>query len=277
MDWRGRRQSGNVDDRRGMGGKMVAGGGILGVIVLVVSLLMGGDPGQLLNQLPGQTQTMSAEEQAIDDERAAFVRTVLAETEDVWGQYFQQQGQQYSPPTLVMFRGATQSACGSASSASGPFYCPLDADVYIDLSFYDQLRNQFGAEGEGAMAYVIAHEVGHHIQNLMGITDKMQQMRGQVSQEEYNEYSVRLELQADFLAGVWAHYDAKRGVWQNVDSRSALQAAAAIGDDAIQRRTQGHVVPESFTHGTSEQRMEWFMKGFETGDVSQGDTFNSGL
>ena len=257
---------------------MVAGGGILGVIALVVSLLMGGDPGQILNQLPGQGGgPMSAEEQAVDDERAAFVKTVLAETEDIWTAYFREQGQQYQPPTMVLFRGATQSGCGSASSASGPFYCPLDGGVYIDLSLYDQLRGQFGAEGEGAMAYVIAHEVGHHIQNLMGITDKMQQMRGRVSQEEYNEYSVRLELQADFLAGVWAHYDQKRGVWQNVDTRSALEAAAAIGDDAIQKRTQGHVVPESFTHGTSEQRMFWFTKGLQTGDVSQGDTFNAAL
>ena len=277
MPWRARRQSGNVDDRRGLGGPIAVGGGLIGIIVLVLNMLLGGgDMGDLMNQLPGgQSQPMSQEAEAVDEERAAFVRTVLAETEDVWTEYFRQQGQQYQLPTLVMFRGATQSACGSASSASGPFYCPADGDVYIDLSFYDQLRNQFGAEGEGAMAYVIAHEVGHHIQNLMGITDKMQQMRGRVSQEEYNEYSVRLELQADFLAGVWAHYDAKRGVWQNVDSESALRAAAAIGDDAIQKRTQGHVVPESFTHGTSEQRMYWFNKGLQSGDISQGDTFSA--
>jgi predicted metalloprotease len=275
MLWKGRRESGNVDDRRGMAGPVAIGGGLLGVIALVINLLMGGDPGQIINQQRTQSGPASGQEQAVDEERASFVKTVLAETEDVWNEYFQKSGQDYQEPKLVLFRGATESGCGSAQSAMGPHYCPADGVVYIDLGFYDQLASEYGATGEGAMAYVIAHEVGHHIQNLMGITDKMNQMRQRMSEEEFNQYSVRLELQADFLAGVWAKYDQQRGVWQNVDVQSAMSAAEAVGDDKIQERTRGHVVPESFTHGTAEQRMRWFMKGYETGDINQGDTFNA--
>jgi predicted metalloprotease len=273
MQWQGRRESGNIDDRRGFsGGSIAAGGGILGVIALVINLLLGGDPGQV--QMPTQNQPMSQQEQAMDEQRAKFVRVVLAETEDVWTEYFNKIGKTYRAPTLVMFRNSTRSACGSASAASGPFYCPGDREVYIDLSFYDELENRFGAAGEGAMAYVIAHEIGHHIQKLLGISDKVDRLRQQLSEEEFNKYSVKLELQADFLAGVWAHYDQKRGVWENKDAESALNAAHAIGDDALQKQAQGYVVPESFTHGSSQQRMYWFNKGYQSGDINQGDTFN---
>lgn len=273
MQWQGRRESGNIDDRRGVsGGSIAAGGGILGVIALVIKLLLGGDPSQV--QMPSQNQPMNGQEQQADDQRSHFVRVVLAETEDVWTDYFNKMGQTYTKPTLVLFRNSTRSACGSASAATGPFYCPGDQEVYIDLSFYDELDNRFGASGEGAMAYVIAHEIGHHIQKLMGISDKIDRLRQRLSEEEFNKYSVKLELQADFLAGVWAHYDQQRGVWENKDAQSALNAANAIGDDRLQKQAQGYVVPESFTHGTSAQRMYWFKKGYETGDIKQGDTFN---
>ena len=276
MRWIGGRQSSNVDDRRGVSaGGIAAGGGIIGVIVLVLNLLLGGgggtDDGSIPIQLPGQTQQMTPEEKAADDERANFVRVVLGYTEDVWNQLITQ----YQEPTLVLFRGAVQSACGTASSASGPFYCPGDHQVYIDLSFYQELGQRFGAPGDFAMAYVIAHEVGHHIQKLSGTSDKMARLRQQVSGEEYNKYSVMLELQADFLAGVWAHHAQRMmNILEAGDIDEALNAANAIGDDRLQKESQGYVVPESFTHGTSKQRIYWFKKGFETGDVKQGDTFN---
>jgi len=275
MRWIGGRQSSNVDDRRGLSaGGIAAGGGIIGVIVLVLNLLLGGggtEDGSIPIQLPGQTQEMSPEEKAADDERAKFVTVVLGYTEDVWNQLLTQ----YQEPTLVLFRGAVQSACGTASSASGPFYCPGDHQVYIDLSFYQELGQRFGAPGDFAMAYVIAHEVGHHIQKLLGTSDKMARLRQQVSGEEYNKYSVMLELQADFLAGVWAHHAQRMmNILEAGDIDEALNAANAIGDDRLQKESQGYVVPESFTHGTSKQRIYWFKKGFETGDVKQGDTFN---
>ena len=275
MRWIGGRQSSNVDDRRGVSaGGIAAGGGIIGVIVLVLNLLLGGggtEDGSIPIQLPGQTQEMSPEEKAADDERAKFVTVVLGYTEDVWNQLLTQ----YQEPTLVLFRGAVQSACGTASSASGPFYCPGDHQVYIDLSFYQELGQRFGAPGDFAMAYVIAHEVGHHIQKLLGTSDKMARLRQQVSGEEYNKYSVMLELQADFLAGVWAHHAQRMmNILEAGDIDEALNAANAIGDDRLQKESQGYVVPESFTHGTSQQRIYWFKKGFETGDVKQGDTFN---
>lgn len=280
MRWIGGRQSSNVDDRRGLSaGGIAAGGGIIGVIVVILNMLLGGgggDEGSIPIQLPGQTQQMSAEEQAADDERAKFVTVVLGYTEDVWNQLLSQ----YQEPKLVLFRGQVQSACGFASSASGPFYCPGDRQVYIDLSFYQELGQRFGAPGDFAMAYVIAHEVGHHIQQLLGTSDKMARLRQQVSREEYNKYSVMLELQADFLAGVWAHHvqQIKTPDMQNViepgDIEEALNAANAIGDDRLQKEGQGYVVPESFTHGTSQQRIFWFKKGFQTGDLRQGDTFN---
>lgn len=277
MLWQGRRGSSNVEDRRGVsGGQVAVGGGILGVIALVINFLLGGDGSQLPQQLPNQNAPLSAEEQAADDQRAQFVKVVLAETEDVWNTLFQQSGKNYAEPTLVLFSGGTQSACGSASSATGPFYCPGDQKVYIDLSFYQDLQSRFQAPGDFAMAYVIAHEVGHHIQNLLGISDKVHQMRQQVSEGEYNKYSVMLELQADFLAGVWAHHTQKmKNILQEGDIEEALTAANAIGDDRLQKQAQGYVVPESFTHGTSQQRMYWFKKGYETGDMNQGDTFNS--
>ena len=277
MRWQGRRESSNVEDRRGIsGGQVAVGGGILGVIALVINFLLGGDVSQLPQQLPNQNAPISAEEQAADDQRAQFVKVVLAETEDVWNTLFQQAGKNYAEAGLVLFSGGTQSACGSASSATGPFYCPGDQKVYIDLSFYQDLQRRFQAPGDFAMAYVVAHEVGHHVQNLLGISDKVHQLRQQVSEEEFNKYSVMLELQADFLAGVWAHHTQKmKNILEEGDIEEALGAANAIGDDRLQKEAQGYVVPESFTHGTSQQRMYWFKKGFQTGDMNQGDTFNS--
>ncbi len=278
MRWIGGRESSNVDDRRGIGaGGIAVGGGILGAIVLVLQLLLGGGggDGQLPVQIPGQSQEMTAEEKAADEERAKFVKVVLGYTEDVWNQLFAQQGSQYQEPTLVLFRGGVQSACGAASSASGPFYCPGDQELYIDLSFYQELEQRFQAPGDFAMAYVVAHEVGHHIQKLLGTSDKMARLRQQVSGEEYNKYSVMLELQADFLAGVWAHHAQQmKNILEPGDIEEALNAANAIGDDRLQKESQGYIVPESFTHGTSQQRIYWFKKGFQTGDMRQGDTFN---
>ena len=277
MLWQGRKGSTNVEDRRGVsGGQVAVGGGILGVIALVLNFLLGGDVSQLPQQLPNQNAPVSAEQKAADDQRAQFVGVVLQDTEDVWNTLFQQAGKNYEEPPLVLFSGVTQSACGTASSASGPFYCPGDRKVYIDLSFYEDLQRRFEAPGDFAMAYVIAHEVGHHVQNLLGISGKVQQMRQQVSEAEYNKYSVMLELQADFLAGVWAHHAQKtKQILEEGDIEEALTAANAIGDDRLQKQSQGYIVPESFTHGTSQQRMYWFKKGFQSGDMNQGDTFNS--
>ena len=252
---------------------MMIGGGVLGVIALVINFLMGGEIDISQIQQQGGAP-MSQQEQAAQEELAQFVSVILAETEDVWNSVFSQQGADYPEPTLVMFNRATQSGCGFASSASGPFYCPADRKVYIDLSFYNELKNRFGADGDFAMAYVIAHEVGHHIQTVTGTSEKVQQLRQRLSEEEYNRYSVALELQADFLAGVWAHHEQKmKNTLEPGDLEEALRAAAAIGDDQIQMKNQGYTVPESFTHGTSEQRMYWFKRGYETGDISQGNTF----
>ena len=278
MLWQGRQGSSNVEDRRGIsGGGLAVGGGIIGVIVLLINFFLGGgDPSTLPQTIPGgEGRQLSAEEKAADDERAQFVSVVLKETEDVWNNLFQNMGKNYEEPTLVLFRDAVQSACGGASSASGPFYCPGDHKLYIDLSFHEELQNRFKAAGDFALAYVIAHEVGHHIQTLLGTSQKMARLRQQVSEQEYNRYSVMLELQADFLAGVWAHHTQKKNLLESGDIDEALAAANAIGDDRLQRQAQGHVIPESFTHGTSEQRMYWFKKGYQTGDVSQGDTFNA--
>ena len=280
MLWKGRRGSTNVDDRRGVsGGGIAAGGGIIGLIIyLVVQFMGGGDSTQAPPTLPGisQSKELSPEEKAAEDERAEFVRVVLAETEDVWNKLYSGQGNQYQEPTMVLFRDAVQSACGSASAAMGPFYCPGDQKVYIDLSFYQDLQTRFNAPGDFAMAYVIAHEVGHHIQNLNGISQKMSRLRQQVSETEYNRYSVMVELQADFLAGVWAHHAQKmKNILEPGDIEEALSAANAIGDDRLQKETQGYVVPDAFTHGSSAQRMYWFKKGYQTGDVNQGDTFSA--
>lgn len=291
MKWIGRRQSGNVDDRRGsrgggrgfggFGGSGIPGGlfskgGIVVVIIIVVVAWIGGvNPLQLLQQAndgggnysTDQSYTPTSSEQ----ELAQFVRVVLADTEDVWNKEFSD----YRELTLVMFTDYVQSACGNASAATGPFYCPADEKVYIDLSFYNDLRNKFGAPGDFAQAYVIAHEVGHHIQHIMGISDKVHNMRSSQSESEINEMSVRLELQADFLAGMWAHYaDEMNNILDPGDIEEALTAASAIGDDRLQQQTQGRVTPDSFTHGTSAQRMKWFKKGYETGDMKQGDTFS---
>ena len=283
MRWKGRRQSTNVDDRRGgggMGGRQVAvGGGCVTVVILILALLFAENPLQVLQQVQPQLQEQPQTTQAPtgqEDELSSFVKVVLADTEDVWNRLFAQSGSRYQEPRLVIFPGSTRSACGFASAASGPFYCPADQQVYIDLSFYGELKRRFQAPGDFAMAYVIAHEVGHHVQNLMGITDQVHELRGRLPEAEYNKYSVRLELQADFFAGVWAHHAQKMNdILQEGDIEEALTAANAIGDDTIQKRSQGYVVPDGFTHGTSEQRMRWFRKGFQTGDLSQGDTFEA--
>jgi predicted metalloprotease len=277
MLWKGRRQSSNVDDRRGMSGKGIAvGGGLVGLIVYLVSMLFNGDPSQLAMPGAGPETPMSSEQQALDDERAAFVKVVLAETEDVWNKIFADMGEKYEEPQLVLFRDGVHSACGSASAAVGPFYCPADRSVYIDLSFYEDLQNRFNAPGDFTMAYVIAHEVGHHIQNLMGVSAKMEDLRSRLSEKEYNRYSVMQELQADFFAGVWAHHaHAMDTILETGDIEEALNAAHAIGDDQLQKRSQGYIVPDAFTHGTSAQRMYWFKKGFESGDIREGDTFSA--
>ncbi|MDQ3845969.1 MAG: zinc metallopeptidase [Bacteroidota bacterium] len=282
MLWRGGRESGNVEDRRGVsGGQIAVGGGVLGVIALILNFLLGGDPSQIPQVPNSSPQTQTTQRSAHEEELASFVKHVLAFTEDVWNKQLPKQANlNYQEPTLVMFTQTVQSGCGVASAQSGPFYCPADRKLYIDLSFYDELQNRFGAPGDFAMAYVIAHEVGHHIQTLLGISRKMAQIRQQVSQGEYNQYSVRMELQADFLAGVWAHYMQGQTingqpVLERGDIEEALNAANAIGDDRLQKQAQGYVVPESFTHGSSRQRMYWFKKGFDTGDLNQGDTFKS--
>ena len=277
MRWSGRRESGNVEDRRGMAPRMAMGGG-LGLIVLVVALLLGKNPGEILNNLPTQTQQVSNEPVEVsphEEELRHFVGVVLGDTEEIWGQLFAKSGATYRQPKVVLFTGQVESACGLASTASGPFYCPGDENVYLDLSFFDELSQRFGAKGDFAAAYVIAHEIGHHVQKQLGITDKIDAMRGRVSEEEYNQMSVRLELQADFLAGVFAHYEQESlNVIEPGDIDEALNAASSIGDDRLQKMSQGYVVPDAFTHGTSAQRNEWFRRGFETGDMNQGDTFS---
>ncbi len=277
MRWLGGRESSNVDDRRGMstGGGVAIGGGIIGVIFLVIKLFLGGGDSSDQVQLPGQTQELTPEQKAAQDEKVKFVKVVLGYTEDVWDSLFNANGKEYIKPRLEIFSNSIESACGMASSATGPFYCPGDQEVYIDLSFYQELEDRFQAPGDFAEAYVIAHEVGHHIQKLLGISDKMDRLRQQLSEGEYNKYSVKLELQADFFAGVWAHHAQRMmNILEAGDIDEALNAANAIGDDRLQKESQGYVVPESFTHGTSKQRMYWFKKGFDTGDMNQGDTFH---
>lgn len=276
MQWRGRRESGNIEDRRGITGGHVAFGGIGGLIVAAIVYFLGGNPSQVLQQQPDQS-TQTAVPGSADDSLRNFVGVVLADTEDVWDSLFTSMHKTYIKPKLVLFSGETQAACGEANSATGPFYCPSDQKVYVDLSFFNELSNRFGASGGNfAEAYVIAHEVGHHVQDLLGIMDKVDQHRSlQGSNTGANSLSVKLELQADFLAGVWAHYDQQmKHVINESDINDALSAASAVGDDRLQKETQGTVTPDSFTHGTSAERMYWFKKGFTTGDISQGDTFN---
>ena len=276
MRWQGRRQSDNVEDRRGRasGGVLIGGGA--GLVILVVALLFGADPRALLQQM--QTMDTSAPaERAPDpeqDELAQFTSVILAETEDVWNAEFARMGRQYVEPNLVLFSDRVESACGLAGAAIGPFYCPGDQKIYLDLSFFAVMRDRLDAPGDFAQAYVIAHEVGHHVQKLLGITDQVNAMRRGMSEAEANELSVRLELQADFLAGLWAHHTEKmRPILERGDIDEALNAASMIGDDALQRRARGEVVPDAFTHGTSEQRVRWFRRGLESGDFSRGDTF----
>ena len=276
MKWTGRRQSGNVEDRRGMRpGRMAVGGGLGTIVVLIIAALFGADPRDLIKNVPQQQTQESVPVDPAQEPMKEFVSVVLADTEDIWGQIFAQQNAQYQKPWVVLYSEAVESACGFATAATGPFYCPPDQKVYIDLSFFDELKSRFGASGDFAIAYVVAHEIGHHVQNMMGLTDQVHNMQGQVSQEEYNQMSVRLELQADFLAGVWAHHAQSRlNIIEPGDIDEAIGAAAAVGDDRIQKQTRGYVVPDAFTHGTSAQRVAWFKRGFQSGDLSQGDTFN---
>src|SRR5436190_3586124 len=278
MRWQGERESENIEDRRGMGGRGIAiGGGLGGVIVLLLALLFGADPGQLLQQSPqGDEGTQTS--RSVNPQEAEvrkFVGVVLAQTEDAWSGIFRQMGKEYRKPTLVLFSDRTDSGCGTAASATGPFYCPQDEKLYIDLSFFRELRTRFRAPGDFAIAYVVAHEVGHHVQKQLGMMDQMNSARRRGREEGANGASVRLELQADFLAGVWARYVQNRGIVETGDVEEALGAASAVGDDRLQRQAQGYAVPDSFTHWTSAQRARWFRKGLETGDLRQGDTFSA--
>jgi predicted metalloprotease len=275
MRWFGGRESDNVEYSSGGGSGKLIGGGIGTLIIAAIVYLLGGNPMQLLQS--GATQGEEQTYQKTDEQKDQtdhFVHVILAETEDVWTALFSDMGKEYQKPKLIIFPGSVQSACGFASSATGPFYCPADQKVYLDKSFFDELTNRFGAPGDFANAYVIAHEVGHHVQYLLGTSDKFERMRRGMSKTEANRLSVMMELQADFYAGVWAHYVNKtEKVVEEGDIEAALNAANAIGDDRLQKETQGTVVPDAFTHGTSQQRMFWFRKGYETGDLRQGDTF----
>ncbi|WP_439504777.1 KPN_02809 family neutral zinc metallopeptidase [Sediminibacterium sp.] len=275
MRWMGNRESNNVEDRRGGGSGLIAGGGIGTIIIGLLYILLGGDPAVVVNQVIQQTPQVSTKTTSAEEEKlASFTKVVLAYTEDVWDSIYNERGEIYEAPKLVLFTQQTQSGCGFASDASGPFYCPADKKVYIDLSFFKELSERFNAPGEFAMAYVIAHEVGHHIQQLNGTAAAVQQMKSKLSEKEYNQLSVKLELQADFLAGVWAHHANRlRNILEQGDIEAALNAANAIGDDRLQQQQQGYIVPDAFTHGTSKQRMYWFKKGFETGDPFKGNTF----
>jgi uncharacterized protein len=285
MKWIGRRQSDNVEDRRGMsgGGKAIIGGGAIGIVILLLQLF-GGETGQTIGNILQQTngqqsqqteQTESRPLTASEQKEGEFVTTLLADNEDVWAKIFQENRLQFEAPKLVLFSGQVETACGGASSASGPFYCPGDRKVYMDMAFFEELRTRFGAQGgDFAVAYVLAHEYGHHIQTLLGTSAKMRQMQEGKSEAEANKLSVALELQADFYAGLWTHYnEAQNKMLEPGDIEEALSAAQAVGDDAIQSKMQGQVVPDSFTHGSSEQRMHWFMKGYKSGDINQGNTF----
>lgn len=278
MRWDNRRKSSNVEDRRGSGvaGKSIMGGG-LGILIFIIYSLMGGNPGDLINDPsilnPGNNNEYIETKE--DREMADFVSVILADTEDVWSDIFLEIGYEYRQPNLVLFTDRVESACGIAGSATGPFYCPGDEKLYIDLSFFHELRDRFKAPGDFAMAYVVAHEVGHHVQTQLGVTKQMQEIRQQVSQSEYNQYSVRFELQADYLAGVWANRVKGMGYLEEGDLEEALNAASAIGDDRIQKQAQGYTNPDSFTHGTSKQRQTWFYKGYTTGNLDNWDTFNN--
>ncbi len=280
MRWENEERSQNVEDRRGMtASRGVVGGGIGTVVIVLVALYFGVDPSTILQSVPESgLPPMTQEQQQNDgkDQMAEFVSVVLADTEKTWHGLFRSYGKTYEEPTLVLFTEAVQSACGSAQAAMGPFYCPGDHKVYIDLGFFEDLKSRFHAPGDFAQAYVIAHEVGHHVQNLLGISEKVQSTMQRVSKAEANRVSVKVELQADCLAGVWGyHADRSRGLLETGDLEEALGAASAIGDDRIMRQTRGTVVPDAFTHGTSEQRVSWFRRGFESGDINQCNTFEA--
>lgn len=280
MRWENRRRSSNVVDRRRSGGSGAkVGGGLATVVLVVLYLFFGGDSKEITNKVkqqfqPNQTTTnrqLTPAEQKMGD----FVSVVLADTEDVWHELFRREGLTYREPKLVLFSSATQSACGFAQSATGPFYCPADEIIYIDLDFLQAMQRQLGAPGDFAIAYVLAHEVGHHVQKLKGVLNKVHGLKGQVGKTEYNRYQVKLELQADFLAGVWAHHAQRtKNILEQGDIEEGINAASAVGDDRIQEKTRGYVVPDSFTHGSARQRSYWFLKGFKTGDTRKGDTFS---
>lgn len=286
MQWTNRRQSSNVEDMRGAGGmgRLVPAGGIGTLLLGLAIYFLGGDPSVVLNS--GQSPSSSGPSTSINrsgnpaaggrlDSGKQFVSVVLADTEDVWGELFRQSGRTYRNPKLVLFSGQVRSACGVAGASAGPFYCPNDEKLYIDLAFFEELRSRFGAPGDFAQAYVIAHEVGHHVQKQLGTMDKVQSYQERGDKALANKLSVGLELQADYYAGVWAHYAQKRGILDPGDIEEALNAASAVGDDRLQRERQGYVVPDSFTHGTSQQRAEWFNRGFKSGDIRQGNTFEA--
>jgi len=281
MRWETGRRSDNVEDRRGIGfSRKAAGGGIGTIILVLVALYFGVDPAVLtqtglIGGAPEQTQQTTRRPSAEENKKADFVSAVLADTEDTWGAIFREKGGRYQEPKLVLFSGMVESACGAASAAVGPFYCPGDRKVYIDLDFYDDLKNKLGAPGDFAQAYVIAHEIGHHVQNLLGISDQMQKLRARLPEAEYNKYQVKLELQADCFAGIWAnHANRVRHIIEPGDIDEALNAASMIGDDRLQKRARGYVTPDSFTHGTSAQRVVWFKRGYERGDLESCNTFN---
>ncbi|NTV80673.1 MAG: zinc metallopeptidase [Candidatus Aminicenantes bacterium] len=282
MRWQGRRKSDNVEDRRGTGGRgFKIGGGVggLGIVIAILYFLLGGNPGDITQSLQvdqpyaaGAGEPLSEKDREMGD----FVSVVLADIEDVWRARFREMGETYVEPKLVLFSGQVDSACGFAGASSGPFYCPGDSKVYIDLSFFEDMQRKLGAPGDFALAYVIAHEVGHHVQNLLGISDQVMSRRGRLSERDFNQLMVRMELQADFLAGVWAHYARRAADFLEAgDIEEGINAAGAVGDDRIMKQTQGYIVPDAFTHGTSEQRVRWFKKGLETGDINQGDTFGA--
>jgi len=280
MRWRDRQKSSNVEDRRGRTGRIVGGTIGIGTVVFFIAytLLTGEAPTEILQQTqPQVTEQPQGEVHDRNDELAEFAKVIFKDTEDVWSKIFREQlNARYRYPKLVLYSGSTPAACGMASAATGPFYCPADEKIYVDLDFFRDLKRKFGASGDFAMAYIIAHEVGHHVQNLLGITDQVQSQRRRLRKTDYNKLSVRLELQADYLAGVWAHHIEKmKHVLDAGDIKEAINAAASVGDDHLQKTHTGRVVPDAFTHGTSEQRARWFLKGFKSGDIRQGDTFNT--
>lgn len=280
MKTEGRRTSENVEDRRGMStGKMAVGGGIGTIVIVLLVMLLGGDPSQVVDTMQeGATESGPVTSSPEEEKMVEFVSVVLAGTEDVWTKIFRESNLTYRKPTLVLFRSQVQSACGYATAASGPFYCPGDEKVYIDLDFFDDLQRNFGANGDFAIAYVLAHEIGHHVQNLLGILNDVNSQRSRMSEVNANRLLVRLELQADFLAGMWAHYDQKMfNSLETGDIEEAMNAAASVGDDVLQKRYQGRVVPDAFTHGSAAQRKEWFRKGYTSGDFDKGDTFNADI